>query len=160
MNHFQELGLGTKLRLLLANLDGELADIYRHQNSVFRPRFYPVFQLLLERNEASVSEVTSRLQCSQPAATQTLVEMKRLGLIAEAKGNDRRKRIVQLTPYAFDVARALQPTWDAVACAASQLDAELSHPLSAILDEALAALARKSFLDRISEHRPPKGRTD
>ncbi|MGB3471494.1 MAG: hypothetical protein WBA51_11785 [Erythrobacter sp.] len=149
-------GLGTALRLLLAQLDGELAQIYEAEESEFRPRFYPVFQLLLETGHASVSEIASSLQVSQPAATQTLVEMKRLGFVSYEAGSDRRERIVRLTPHALATAESLRPTWIAIGEAAAQLDRELSAPLSMILDEAIAALTRKSFPDRISQYRRPK----
>lgn len=151
-----EIGLGTKLRLLISQLDGELAGLYERRGQQFRPRFFPVFQLLLAREQASVSEIAGHLQASQPAATQTLAEMKRLNFIAYGAGRDRRERIVKLTPHALDLTQDLQPIWDAVERAASQIDDELSYPLSAILDEALAALARKSFSDRISECALPK----
>lgn len=151
MYHGMKSGVGTQLRLLLTQFDGELSEIYRAQGYQFRPRFYPVFQLLMERKQASISEIANHLQASQPAATQTLAEMRKLDLIAFQAGRDRRERIVKLTPRALDLAEALRPTWEAVRQAALQLDRELSHPLSAILDEALSALRRKSFPDRISE---------
>lgn len=152
-----QLGLGTRLRLLLARLDGELAELYKSEGHPFRPRFYPVFQLLMQREQASVSEIAGHLQVSQPAATQTLAEMKRLDLVTYAAARDRRERVVKLTPHAIDVAEELQPLWEAVGRAATQLDQELSYPLSAILDEANLALARKSFPDRIAEHRLHSG---
>lgn len=152
-----EVGLGTKLRLLISLLDGELSGLYERQGQGFRPRFFPVFQLLLARKKASVSEIAAHMQASQPAATQTLAEMKRLKFIAYETGRDRRERIVKLTPYAVDLVPDLRPIWDAVRCAASQIDDELPYPLSAILDEALSALARKSFSERISECGLPEG---
>ncbi|MGB3805798.1 MAG: hypothetical protein WA936_01225 [Erythrobacter sp.] len=157
MNRNRYLGLGTKLRLLLALLDGELGALYKQQGHEFRPRFFPVFQLLLDQDKASVSEISVALQTSQPAATQTLAEMKRLDLVAYQSGNDRRERLAHLTPKALELARELQPTWEAVQSAAQQLDRELPHPLSDVLDEALAALNRKSFTDRIRENNPSPG---
>ncbi|MEO0461504.1 MAG: MarR family transcriptional regulator [Pseudomonadota bacterium] len=143
--------MGTQLRLLLSQLDGELTALYKRQGHQFRPRFYPVFQLLLRNEGASVSEIADHLQCSQPAATQTLVEMKRCDFIKYAKGRDRRERIVSLSQHGLFTAKELQPIWNAVGRAASQLNDELPLPLSTILDEALAALARKSFPERIAE---------
>lgn len=150
-------GLGTQLRLLLAQLDGELTEVYKAEGHQFRPRFHPVFQLLLESKEASISEVANHLQASQPAATQTLAEMRRLDLVSYVAGCDRRERIVKLSPCGIELAKRLRPTWDAVRRAAVQLDDELSYPLSAILDEALIALRHKSFPDRIAECRSSPG---
>jgi DNA-binding MarR family transcriptional regulator len=112
---------------------------------------------LLARGQASVSGVASHLQASQPAATQTLAEMRKLDLVAYETGRDKRERLVMLTDKARAMADALAPTWDAIGRAAKQLDSELSYPLSEILDEALSALRRKSFPDRISECRSRGG---
>ncbi|KWV92827.1 MarR family winged helix-turn-helix transcriptional regulator [Erythrobacter sp. YT30] len=151
MTDVHKTGLGTQLRLLLLQLDGELTAHYRRQGHQFRPRFYPVFQLLMRNEGASVSEIADQLQCSQPAATQTLAEMKRCDFIEYAKGSDQRERIVSLSQHGLSTAKELQPIWKAVALAASQLDDELPYPLSTILDEALAALTLKSFPERIAE---------
>ncbi len=134
--------------------------MYEREGHNFRPRFYPVFQLLLARKQASVSAIASHLQVSQPAATQTLAEMKRLRFIVLEAGADRRERLVKLTPHALETIDALQPIWDAVEQAAAQLDDELSHPLSKIIDEANAALSRESFPDRIAKHRSVQGETE
>lgn len=150
MNRHLEPGLGTLLRVLLAMLDGELNQLYRAQEVDFRPRFYPVFQLLLAQEHATISDIAKHLQASQPAATQTLAEMRKLDLVAYVDGQDRRERIVVLTDKALALARTLTPIWDAVGRAADELDCELSHPLSAILGEALAALKREGFSDRIA----------
>ena len=152
-----QVGLGTKLRLLLARLDGELAELYKSEGYHFRPRFYPVFHLLMRSEQASVSKIASHLQVSQPAATQTLTEMKRLNLVTYKAGRDRRERVVNLTPHAIETAEKLQPLWEAVERAATQLNEELSYPLSAILDEANFALAKRSFPDRIAKHRSHLG---
>lgn len=149
-------GLGTRLRRLLAQLDGELVELYKSEGHQFRPRFYPVFELLLASEKASVSEVASHLEVSQPAATQTLAEMKRLGFVTYEQGADRRERYAKLTPHALATARLLEPLWNAVGAAARQLDEELSHPLSDTLDEAIAALDDRSFRERVSDHLPSK----
>lgn len=156
MSSVHRTGLGTQLRLLLSQLDGELGALYKRQGHQFRPRFYPVFQFLLLYEGASVSEIAEHLQCSQPAATQTLTEMKRCEFITYGRGRDRRERIVSLSQHGLHTAEELQPIWNAVGHAASKLDKELSHPLSTILDEALAALARQSFPERIAEFGFPK----
>ncbi len=151
-------GLGTKLRLLLSMLDGELTELYKQEQSSFRPRFFPVFQLLLQSKRASIGEIGAFLHTSQPAATQTVAEMKKLGLVADEAGTDKRRRLVRLTPLGRETADALQPIWKAVGGAAAELDEQLSHPLSSILDEAITALEGESFRARIARHRV-KGRS-
>ena len=153
MNYAGVPGLGSKLRMLLARLDGDVTALYKREGYSFRPRFYPVVWFLMQQEQASVSAIARVLRTTQPAATQTLSEMKRIGLVTIATGADRRERVVCLTQEAKRLATALQPTWDAVHLAAEQLDSELSYPLSAIVDEALCALEDRSFEDRILDCR-------
>lgn len=151
MNSLNQSGLGTKLRLLLAKLDGELIELYKLDGTAFRPRFYPVFQLLLQSEQATVGEVGNALQATQPAATQTLQQMARLDFISWKRSDDGRERIVALSPHGISTANKLMPTWQAVSAAATDLDRELSFPLGSLLDEAIEALNHKGFADRVGD---------
>src|SRR3546814_21177341 len=85
-------GLGTRLRLLVAALDGAVEQAYRDAGLNFRPRFYPYFRLLMARGSASVGECVPALGLTQPAAPQTLPMMVRPGPPAPAPGRARRGR--------------------------------------------------------------------
>ena len=56
-----EMGLGTRLRLLLAALDGELQALYDALGEPFRPRFYPVARHLHARGGDTVGELAEPL---------------------------------------------------------------------------------------------------
>lgn len=145
----RSIGLGTSLRHLLARLDGDVQAIYDELGVPFRPRFYPIVQMLLSEGTASVGALARATGVSQPAATQTIGEMVRLGLVELSTGDDARERRVGLTPAGIALADRLRPLWAAVAEAAGELDQELPNPLSATVAAAIEALARKSFRDRI-----------
>src|SRR5687767_729906 len=117
--------LGSKLRRLLARLDGDVQAVYDEMGVAFRPRFFPIVQLLLRNNSCSIVELANCIGVSQPAATQTVTEMKRLGLLSSAKSADRRQRPVQLTASGRELADRLRPVWEAAEGAAAALDAEL-----------------------------------
>jgi DNA-binding MarR family transcriptional regulator len=117
----------------------------------FRPRFYPVFQRLLQDGPATVSQIALASGATQPAATQTINELKHLGLIAVEAGDDRRERRVTLTAKGTKMADELRPFWLAVERAAAALDDELPAGLRATLKAALAALERRSFGERIGD---------
>jgi len=144
-------GLGSKLRKLLAMLDGDVQAIYDELGVVFRPRFYPIVQSLGRADSCSIGELAECTGVSQPAATQSVNEMKRLGLVASAKSADRRQRPVQLTPAGKDLAEALKPVWNAADRAAAALEAELPFGLRQPLDDALAALDARRFSTRIRD---------
>lgn len=136
------------MRRLLASLDGDVQGLYDELGVAFRPRFYPVFSLLMD-GPATVGEIAARTAVSQPAATQTLRELVRLGLVEIGRGADRRSRLAALSAAGRRLSGELAPVWEAVARAADALDNELPNSLSATLDAALAALERAPFRARI-----------
>ena len=151
--------LGTRLRHLLEVLDSGVAAVYPELGlgEGFRPRFTPVVRLLAAQGPASIRELAAALGVTHSAASQTVAQMAREGLVTTAPGADARRRIVRLTPRAEALLPALDREWAATSTAAAALEAELSHPLGALVEEALAALARTPMSARISAalHRDP-----
>lgn len=145
-------GLGTRLRQLTAALDGDVQALYDEMDANFRSRFFPLMQHLLANGSSSVGALAEAAGVSQPAATQTIDEMMRLGLVEAADSASRRERRTQLAAEGHALAERLAPLWAAVAAAAEELDRALPHRLTATVDEALALLAHQSFADRIREH--------
>jgi MarR family transcriptional regulator, organic hydroperoxide resistance regulator len=144
------IGLGTRLRRLIAFLDGDVQALYDELGVGFRPRFYPIVRLLMV-GPATVGELAAGTEVSQPAATQTLQEMRKAGLVQISRGADARSRRVELTAEGRQLAKVLGPVWAAIGRAADRLDQELAHGLSATIDEALEALAETSFRTRIGK---------
>ncbi len=142
---FEEIGLGTRLRLLLSALDGEVQQLYDAAGEPFRPRFYPVVQALRAYGSSTVGGLAARTGVSQPAMTQTLAEMRARGLLA----TDTPGRRVCLSETGEALCDRLEPMWRAVATAAADLDRELPAPLGATIAVALARLAEKPFAARI-----------
>lgn len=143
-------GVGTLLRQLLGLFDGDVQAHYASLGIDFRPRFYPIVRRLIE-GPATVNEIAVAMRATQPAATQTIGELKRLGLVASDPGDDRRERRIALTEEGHRAVEALRPSWLAIERAAAALDRELPCGLKATLEGALAALERRSFKDRIAD---------
>jgi DNA-binding MarR family transcriptional regulator len=81
--------------------------------------------------------------------------MARSALVTLAPGpTDARRRIVRLTPKAESLLPALDAEFAATTAAAAALDAELPYPLSRLIEEALAAVARRPMRERIAEADP------
>jgi DNA-binding MarR family transcriptional regulator len=144
------VGLGARLRRLITSLDGDVQAVYDELGVDFRPRFFPVVQLLM-RGDAMVGAIAAGISVSQPAATQTLQEMRKAGLVEISRGRDARSRRVALTGQGQRIAERLAPVWAAIGRAADALDAELPNSLSGTVDQALAALERIPFRARISK---------
>jgi DNA-binding MarR family transcriptional regulator len=151
-------GLGTRLRHLVAALDGDVQSLYDEAGLDFRPRFYPFVQLLLRDGTMNVVTLAAEAGVTQPAATQTLNEMKRLGVVETVPGQDRRARAVRLTDEGRTLAQKLKPLWEAVSEAAAELDRELPVPLLATIEAALCALERQPFHARIRGRLDERGK--
>lgn len=143
------IGLGTRLRHLILRLDGDVQYVYDELDLSFKPRFYPVVRFLLEGGPQSVNAIAEKVGVSQPGVTQTLAEMKKLRLTKTKPGADRRIQMIGLTAKGKELARSLEPIWTAVHRAALKLESELTVQLGEAVDEALAALDRQPFHQRI-----------
>ncbi len=146
--------LGTQLRHLIELLDGAVSHAYEEAGLAYRPRYTPVLRALIEQPSVTVGAIALAAGITQPAATQTVALMARVGLVSVTPGAvDARQKLVSLTGQGRALLPQLQRCWKATAAAAASLEAELAHPLSDTLAEAIRALEGKSFGERIREAR-------
>lgn len=141
--------LGTLLRHLIEKLDGAVEQSYTQAGLDYRARYTPVVRALMESGPASIRSISRSAGITHSAASQTVAQMVERGLLEFQAGSDARERIVTLTPAAKAMIPKLQQHWSATNDAAAMLDSELSMPLSKLLREAIAALDRASFAQRI-----------
>ena len=145
-------GLGTKLRFLLEQLDGDLA---RFEDEIglapYRPRYSPFVRALVEIGPVSIRDLAKAVGVTHSAASQTIAQMVRDGLVELRRGDDGRQRIVHLTDRTHDLLPLIDREWAIDEDAIRALDAELPHPLGDVVDAALAALERRPFLDRLRD---------
>lgn len=151
--------LGTRLRRLLDELDAGVAAVYRDLGLTgVRPRFAPVLRVLARSGPLTIRDLARAVGVTHSAASQTVAQLVSAGLAASAPGRDARQRIVSLTAEGTAVLPAVEREWAATAAAAAELEAELSFPLSRLLQEALAALSRRPMRERIgaaADREPP-----
>ena len=142
--------LGTLLRHLIELLDGAVEQAYRDAQLDYRPRYTPVLRALIARGPASIKDVAAQAGLTHSAASQTVAQMHRVGLVQVQRGTDMRRQVVSLTARATAMIPTLEQIWHVVAEAARELDAELTYPISQIVEETIAALERRAFKDRIA----------
>ena len=113
---------------------------------------------LIEQEPLTLGEIAQRAGITQPAATQTVALMAKEGWVTSQAGeSDARQRVIRLTAQGRAALPRLQACWQATRRAADELDAELSQPLSQVLDQAIAALEKRSFGERIARHARVRG---
>jgi DNA-binding MarR family transcriptional regulator len=147
--------LGTRLRHLLELLDGDVAAVYADLGlEGFRPRFTPVVRALAAEGPSSIRDLARLIGVTHSAMSQTVAQLVNAGLAAIAPGADARERIVHLTERAESLLPVLDAESAATTAAAEAFEAELSHPLGALVDEALDALRRRPMRQRIAAVAP------
>ncbi|AWF82510.1 MarR family transcriptional regulator [Microbulbifer sp. A4B17] len=147
--------LGTQLRYLLELLDGDVAESYNLCGlESYKPRYTPIIRALLHKRDITISEVVASTHISQPAVSQTVKGMIKQGLVQASSGEDARQRKIRLTRKGRALIPKLKQQWLATVEAEHSLSAELSVPLSEILNEAIQALKERPYLERIQKNLP------
>lgn len=143
-------GLGTQLRHLIELLDGAVEQSYLDAGLPYRPRYTPVMRALIAHEPLTIGEIAARAGITQPAATQTVALMIKEGLLVASAGKlDGRQKMVKLSEAGRAMLPRLEACWKATAAAAASLDAQLPYPLSEALANAIDALDKESFGERI-----------
>lgn len=150
--------LGTQLRHLIELLDSAVERSYENVDPSYRPRYTPVMRVLMQDGVATISEIAQAAGISQPAVTQTVARMTEADLVSvTASETDARQRIVQLTKKGKRLAPRLAQCWEATALAAKSLEADMQVPLGRVLEDAIQALEKQSYDERIATAREALG---
>lgn len=143
-------GLGELLRHLVELTDGSTDRWYKALGMNYRPRYTPIMRAL-QYGPASVSELQEKLSVTQGAVSQTIKLMLEDRLIVRKKGQDARQSIVSLSSTGRALSKKLKPHWEAIFIAIDSLESEIQLPLRHGLRNAVQALEKQSFADRLSE---------
>lgn len=144
------VGLGTLLRHVLDEMDGDLATVLSDLGMPgYRPRFSPVVRALVMLGPVPISDVARAIGVTHSAASQTVTQMAGRGFVALKPGVDARQRVVHLTAKVRALLPKIEAEWAATASAAAELDAELPFPLAELVPAIAEALERRSFRQRM-----------
>jgi DNA-binding MarR family transcriptional regulator len=148
----ERAAVGTKLRHVLELLDGDVAKVYVDLGlPEYRPRFSPVVRALLASGPVPIRDLARDVGVTHSAASQTVNQMARAGLVDLKPGTDGRQRIVHLTPKVRELMPVIDAEWNATVAALAELDRELPVSLGDLLTEVVLALRRRPFRQRIAE---------
>jgi N-acetylglutamate synthase-like GNAT family acetyltransferase/DNA-binding MarR family transcriptional regulator len=157
MDFFDKVGkvaLGSRLRLMTASVTDDAAKIYKLYGLDFMPKWYPVFYLLTEEKEITITEIANEIGHSQPSVSKIIREMIAAGLVHEnLKTDDKRKNSVALTEKGLFISKELKLQSVDVQAAVESLIAESNHNLWAALEEWEFLLEQKSLLKRVIENK-------
>lgn len=146
--------IGTRLRALLDRMEADIAALERSLGLGeidFRPRFSPVMRLLGDGEARPVHAIAASIGVTHSAASQTIGQMERRGLVERARGEDGRERLVCLSTLGESVLPAIEREWTLTAAAVADLDRDLPVPLAAMIDALETALDRRPLADRFPD---------
>src|ERR1700678_2483544 len=147
-----EQSLWRPLRLVQAAMDAEIARIYAEAGITgLKPSMVAELLRLHYLGPMTITELAESVQRTHSAMSQKVAAMRAAGLVSTTTGADARSKQIVLTAKARRIAGLLAAEWLATESALADLEAEIPYPLSRVVADLEAALARKSFHDRIAE---------
>src|ERR1022692_1242015 len=145
-------GFGTQLRHVLELLDGDVARFDADLGlGDYWPRFSPVVRALVALGPSSIRDLAGAISVTHSAASQTVAQMARRGLVTLETGADARQRIVHLTASTEAMLPTIEAEWAVTEAAVRELEAELPFPLSETLAAILRAVERRSLRQRLGD---------
>ncbi|WP_333851892.1 bifunctional helix-turn-helix transcriptional regulator/GNAT family N-acetyltransferase [Epilithonimonas sp.] len=159
MNIFERTGkmaLGSRLRLLTSRFTDDATKIYEMYNvAEFSPKWFPVFFVLSETEEITITEIAKEIGHSQPSVTKIVKEMIKVGLINDKlESNDKRRNVVALTEKGKTLAdKMLKEQCVDIGLAVESLLEEANHNLWEAVAEWEFLLEQKSLLKRVQEQK-------
>jgi DNA-binding MarR family transcriptional regulator len=146
-----EHSLWRPLRLLLAAMDADIARVYAGARiGGLKPAWVMELIRLHLRGPMTITELAQSVQVTHSAMSQKVAAMRAAGWVRTTAGNDARSKKVMLSAKARRVVGRLAAEWRATEASLAELEAEIPYPLSRAVADIEAALARRSFHDRIA----------
>lgn len=159
MNIFERIGkvaLGSRLRSLTTQIGDDAAKIYElYGVDGFSPKWFPVFFVLSQNEEMTITEIANEIRHSQPSVTKIIKEMAKVGLVKDnLKSNDKRRNLVGLTEKGISlVDRIITVQCGDIDVAIDGIIAEASNNLWEALAEWEFLLEQKSMFKRVQEQK-------
>ncbi|GEP92091.1 MarR family protein [Chitinophaga terrae (ex Kim and Jung 2007)] len=142
------LAISTRLQRLADALRKEGQLIYQSFGLDFEPKWFPVVYTLHLKSSLSVVEIANEIGYAHPSTISLLKELEKQQLIRSKKDKtDERKRLIVLTEKGKTLVNAMQPVWENMQRALSEI-ADNKHNLMKAIEEAEAKLKVSGFFER------------
>jgi len=149
-----KMALGSRLRLFTARVTDDAAKIYESYQIDFAPKWFPVFFVLKEGDEKTITEIAGEIGHSQPSVSKIIKEMIEGGLVKEnQKSADKRRNVVVLTKKGKSISERLTTQCSDVDAAIESIISQARNNLWEALVEWEYLLDQKSLLKRVEEQR-------
>lgn len=146
--------LGSRLRLLTAKVTEDAIKMYDMYKVDFAPKWFPVYFILAEDGECTITEIAEAIGHSQPSVTKIIKEMILAGLVKDKPdARDKRKNLVSLTQRGISLIDKVRNQCSDIELAVEEIIQESEHNLWKAIAEWELLLERKSLFERVKEQK-------
>ena len=140
--------------MLTAQVTEDAANIYKLYNVDLKPNWFPVFYVLAENDEKTISEIATEIGHSQPSVSNIIREMSKKDIVIEKKDTiDGRKNVVSLSEFGKELTEKIKHQYTDVNAAIETVLNETTNDLWKAIEEWEYSLKQKSLLQRVKEQR-------
>lgn len=160
-NQVGKIALGSRLRRLSEHLTEEAYNVYRLYDIDLQPKWFPVFYVLSQGQEKSISTIANEIGHSQPSVSKIVREMAKKGIVIESKDDtDKRKNVVSLTEQGREMTHKIEYQYKDVNIVIENALAETNANLWHAIEEWEYLLAQKSLFKRVKEQKKQRESAD
>lgn len=155
MKFFDQVGkmaIGSRLRMLTEKITEDAAQIYKMYSVDLQPKWFPVFYVLSNGEQKTVTAIAKEIGHSHPSVSRIIREMAKKGFVTEGKDkDDGRRNVVSLSQKGIDVNNKVQAQYRDVNAVIEDMISQTRHDLWQAIEEWEYLLEQKSLLRRVQE---------
>lgn len=142
------LAIATRMQRLAERMRKDGLLIYKAHGIDFEPKWFPVVYTLHLKSAMSVVELATEIGYSHPSTISLLKDLEKLKLIKSTKDKtDERKRLLQLTDKGKALITQMEPVWQVMIAASTQL-IDTQNNIMKAMEEVEQQLEIQSFYQR------------
>ncbi|WP_158796684.1 bifunctional helix-turn-helix transcriptional regulator/GNAT family N-acetyltransferase [Pedobacter sp. L105] len=157
MDFFDQVGkiaIGSRLRMLTEKITEDAANIYQFYGIGLQPKWFPVFYVLSQGEEKTITAIAKEIGHSHPSVSKIISEMSKHGFVKEKKDKtDGRRNMVSLSKKGNEVTVKIQDQYIDLGSAMDQIAEQTTNNLWEAIKEWEFVLEQKSLLLRVKEQR-------
>ena len=149
-----KLAIGSRLRFLNERIYDDAAQLYKLYGVSLKPKWWPVYYILSEDQNVSITEIAREIGHSHPSVSNIVREMREAGLVIETKDpTDGRRNLVSLSAKGKKIAAKIADQYEDVDRAVESLLDQTTHNLWLAMEEFEFLLNDKGLIQRVLEQR-------
>jgi len=155
MEFYDKVGtvaIGSRLRMLTEKITEDAANIYKLYNIDMQPKWFPVFYVISQGEEKTVTEIAREIGHSHPSVSKIVSEMSKGALIIEKKDKtDGRRTLVKLSKKGLEITEKIKHQYTDLQSAITQISQQTKNDLWKAIEEWEFILEQKTLLQRVKE---------